>query len=81
MNPPVIAMPIINSIDELMSMPLPTCAIRPEIEFTKINKALMPAVCRIVAQRVNTKIGDNRMPPPIPKSPDKNHSMLPVSNK
>gem|GEM_PF-2177343 len=44
--------------------------IRPAMEFTRINAALIPEVVRVLAQPEKSIMGDRKIPPPVPVKPE-----------
>ena len=69
-RPPTNATTTYRYIFVLKLIPFCNCAMKPDNEFTKMNKALMAAVCFIFAHFNSNKIGDKIIPPPIPINPE-----------
>ncbi len=44
--------------------------IKPAIELTRINEALIPEVVRVLAQPEKRMMGERKIPPPVPVRPD-----------
>jgi hypothetical protein len=59
-------------------MPFVNCPARPDDEFTKMNKALIAAVCFMSVHFSNNKIGERMIPPPIPIRPERKPIAAPI---
>lgn len=51
---------------------------KPAIELRRINPAAVPEAALTVVQRIKTIIGDKKMPPPVPVSPEIKPIIIPV---
>lgn len=71
-DPPTKATPTKATMPDWNSIPFVSCPASPDIEFTKMNNALMAAVCFWFVQASNNNTGDRMIPPPMPINPDKN---------
>ena len=62
----------------LKLIPFCNCAIKPDSEFTNMNKALIAAVCFMFAHFNSNKTGDKIIPPPIPIKPERKPIEAPI---
>ena len=77
--PPTKATATYPYIPGLKFIPFVNCPANPDNELTKMNKALMAAVCFISVHFNNKRTGDRIIPPPIPISPERKPMTAPIN--
>ena len=78
--PPINAIATYPYISGLKVIPLVNWAVSPDKELTKMNNALMAAVCFISVHFSNKRTGERIIPPPIPISPERKPIKAPTNN-
>lgn len=78
--PPTKATATYAYISALKLIPFVNWPPRPANELTKMNKALIAAVCFMSVHLNNKRTGDNMIPPPIPISPEIKPIAAPITN-
>lgn len=79
--PPIKAIATSGNISVSNFMPFENRPASPAIEFTKINKALIAAVCFWFVHFNSNKMGERMIPPPMPINPERNPILPPISNE